>query len=289
MRVAVIGGTGFVGRHLVDELQGAGHEVTAVGRSAPAGWHGGFRAGDATRPHALDAAIAGSDAVVWAAGSMRQRPGQSFHDIHVGGPRQLVVACRATRVRRVVMLSSHGASAGSKSAFHRAKYAGEDLLRRSLLDVTVLRPSSIFGRGDDFVVPLGRMLRNLPFAPVPGRGDALLSPVWAPDVARATRLALERDDTLGNAYDLPGPETLTIREIYDRVTEALGLRRRPHLRVPYLFIEPLTYFFGSFPGAPWTFDHLAILEEEPKPAVRAPPFELELTPFVPATLRPLVK
>src|SRR5579871_3671836 len=217
MRVAVIGGTGLVGRHVVDELNARGHATVAVARHAPreGGWHHGFREANATHAHALDAALHGADAVVFAAGSLRQERAQSFHDIHVTAVRHLIASCRAARVRRVIHLSVLGARAGSRSAFHRAKFSGEELARRSLLDVTVLRPSVIFGPGDDFVRPLASLLRLLPVAPLPGRGEARLQPVAAADVARAVAEALARPDTVGEAYDLPGPESLTIEEIYE--------------------------------------------------------------------------
>ncbi len=291
MRVAVIGGTGFVGRHVVDELHARGHQATAVARHAPreGGWHQGFRQANATHAHALDGALEGMDAVVFAAGSLRQERSQTFHDIHVSAVRHLVASCRAARVRRVVLVSSLSARPSSRSAYHRAKFAGEDLLRRSLLDVTVLRPSAIYGPGDDFLGPLARFLRHLPVAPLPGRGDARLAPVAAADVARAVAEALARPDTVGSAYDLPGPETLSIETIYERVMRAIGLHR-PRLHVPYLVIEPLTYLLGNPPLLPFTFDHLALLEEERDgdPAAACAAFGLTLAPFTAEAIRAAV-
>ncbi|MSP59690.1 MAG: NAD-dependent epimerase/dehydratase family protein [Myxococcales bacterium] len=286
MRIAVIGGTGFVGRHIVDELTAAGHTALAVARRPVAGWHQGFQAADATRIHGLDGVIAGCDAVVWSAGSLRQSRGQTFHDIHDKGVRNLVASCRAARVRRVIHLSSLGARPRSRSAFHRAKFAGEEFIRRSLLDVTVLRPSAIFGVGDDFTTPLARMLRRMPIALFPGDGAACLAPVAATDVARAVRLVLERSDTIGAAYDLPGPEVLPIGEIYNRMMRAIGLRR-PKLGMPYLLIEPLSHLFRSSPGVPFTFDQLAILEEEVAGDARTgePTLGLDLARFTPEAIR----
>lgn len=267
MRVAVIGGTGFVGRHVAAELAARGHEVSGVARRTAPDWRHRFHAADATREGELEEALAGCDAAVWAAGSLWQSRGQTFHDIHVKGVRQLVAACRARRVRRLVMVSSLGARQQSRSDFHRAKWSGEELGRRSLLDVTVVRPSVMFGAGDHFVAPLGRMLRRMPLALLPGRGEALLAPVAAFDLARAVAEALERGETIGAAYDLPGPEALTIAAVYDRVMAALGLRRA-RVGVPYAVIEPLSHLLRRSPGVPFTFDHLAILEEE-QPAARA--------------------
>jgi NADH dehydrogenase len=205
-------------------------------------------------------------------GGLRQSRRQTFHDVHFRGMRHLVEACRARRVRRVVHVSALGASPVSRSAFLRAKYLGEEVVRRSLLDVTVLRPAPIYGPGDDFVVPLARMLGRLPVAPLPGRGRLRLQPIAVGDVARAAAAALARDRTVGEVYDLPGPEVLTLGEIYDRVMLALG-RRRPKIGVPYLVLEPIAHLLGAPPISGFTFEHLALLEEsvasDPGPAARA--------------------
>jgi NADH dehydrogenase len=287
IRVAVIGGTGLVGRHVVDELEGRGHTTVAIARRAMAGWHHRFVEADATRAHGLDAILDGCQAAVFCAGATRQERGQSFHEIQVNAARHLVASCRASRVRRVVHLSSLGASGTSRSAFHRAKFAGEELVRRSLLDATVLRPSVIWGVGDDFVEPLSRMLRTLPVAPLPGRGTAHLQPIAATDVARAIANALEQPDTIGAAYDLPGPERISIAEVYERVMAAIKVRR-PRVGVPYLVIEPLIQLFGTAPRLiPFTFDQLAILEEQragdPDEACRV--LSLNLERFTPEAIR----
>ena len=261
MRVAVIGGTGFVGRHLVEALVARGHEVVAVARRSPVAFPVPVRSADATRPHGLDEAVADRQAVVWAAGSLRQTIGETFRELHVHGPRHLVQACRAARVRRLIHVSSFGARVSSRSAYHRAKHEGEQLIRHSLLDATVIRPSAVYGQGDEFVTPLARLLKRLPVAPYPGHGEARLAPLAAVDLARAVAAALDDRGTIGEAYDLPGPEILTIGEIYDRVMRAFGLRR-PKIGVPYLLIEPMTYLFRAAPLTPFSFDHLAILEEE---------------------------
>ena len=289
MRVAVIGGTGFVGVQVVLALRRAGHEPLALARHEASAAGAPFRAADLVDPRRLEGALAGCDAVVSAAGSLHQSLSQTFHDVHFRGMRNLVEACRAQRVRRLVHLSSLGARPSSRSAFHRSKFLGEDRLRRSLLDVTVLRPSAIFGAGDDFVRPLARLLRRFPVAPLPGRGAARIQPIAVGDVAAAVVAALDRPATVGEAYDLPGPELLTISEIYDRVMATLGVRR-PKVSIPYLLLEPMALVFARTPIGRFSFDQLAFVEEErpgdPAPAATA--LGLALTRFDAASLRPLV-
>ena len=276
MRVALVGGTGFLGGELARALTAAGHSVRVIARHE-SGAHD-FHAADLTRRSSLDGALAGCDAVVSAAGSLRQTLAQSFHDVHVRGVRHLVDACRAQRVRRVVHVSALGAHVSSRSALLRAKFLGEDLLRRSLLDVTVLRPSAAFGAGDDFILPLGRFLARFPLAPLPGSGRDRLRPIAATDIAEAAVRALARPDTIGQLYDLGGRESLSIAAIYDRVMAALGVRR-PKVRVPYLVIEPLALVLRTAPILHFSFDQLAILEEEASHApVNAGPAALGFVP-----------
>ena len=283
MRVAIIGGTGLVGRNVAAALEGAGHQVVIAARRDV-----GEREREATRPFraidvmqaaTLEAALDGCDAAVSCFDALRQTEEATFHDVHVRGVGNLLSACRARKVRRLVHLSSLSARPSSKSAFHRTKFAGEELVRRATVEFTVLRPSVIFGPGHDFVNPLARLLRKIPVAPLPGAGTALLQPIAVTDVALAIARALaEPARAVGKRFDLCGPEPLTIAEVYDRVLGGMGIRR-PRVRVPYLVIEPLTHFFGTFPGAHFSFDQLAILEEErpgdPSPAVEALGLRLE--------------
>ena len=293
MRVAIIGGTGLVGRQVSALLREAGHEVVQAARRVPAEAKGGeaagdrFRAADVMVAASLEAVLDGCDAAVSCFGALRQAEEATFHDVHVRGVSHLLSACRARKVQRLVHLSSMSARPSSKSAFHRTKFAGEERVRRSILDATVLRPSVIFGPGDDFVNPLAALFRKLPVAPLPGRGTAILQPIAVANVAQAIVHALLHPEVaVGKCFDLCGPEPLTIAEVYDRVLGGLDLRR-PKLRVPYLVIEPLTQFFGTFPGAPLSFAQLAILEEErpgdPRPAADA--LGLRLLPFTAQSVR----
>ena len=293
MRVALIGGTGLLGRQIAARLEREGHEVMAVARHtgpAHATPSGGFRAADCKRLDQLEAALDGAEAVVSAFGGLRQEPGQTFHDVNFKGMQHLIAACRSRRVRRVVHVSALGARPSSRSVFGRTKHAGEELLRRSLLDVTVLRPSAMFGAGDAFVTPLAALLRRFPVAPLPGPGTARLQPIAVEDVAQSVTTALARPGTVGQAYDLPGIELLTITEVYDRVLQAVGLNR-PKVHVPYLLIEPLSHLIDEVPGVHFTFDQLAILEEErpgdPRPT--ATEFGLTLERFSTEAIRRILR
>lgn len=299
MRVAVVGGTGLVGALACERLAEHGHEVVAVARrergSRRLAEVARFRAADVGDPASLREALSGCDAAVSCFGGLRQTPDATYRDVHVRGLANLLTACRERGVRRFVHLSALGARPSSQSAFHRAKHAGEQRLWRGQQAATVIRPSVVFGpgldgAGDDFLVPLAAMLRQLPVAPLPGPGGARLQPVAARDVAHAIAAALTQPDTVGKAFDLPGPELVTVVELYRRVLRAARLVR-PMVRVPYLLIEPLSHLYSTLPGVRFSFDQLAILESErpadPHPAAAA--LDLTLRPFSVAAIRAAIR
>lgn len=285
MRVAIVGGTGLLGRHLAANLAARGDVPVVIARRAGVG-PGEFRPADVEDQAALEAALSGCEAVVSCFGSTQQVGSVTYRDVHVRGLSRVIAAAKAQRIRRIVHVSALSASRTSKSAWARAKWAGEELVARCLLDVTVLRPAILFGPGDGFVVPLAALLRRLPFAPLPGEGQALLQPTAAGDVAQAVTACLGRPDTVGEHLDLAGPEVLTLSDIYDRVLEAASLRR-PRLRVPYAFIEPASHLWRVMPGVEFSFDQLAIVEEERPgdPLPTATRLDLKLSRFTVQAIR----
>lgn len=240
MRVAIAGGSGFVGRHLVRELRALGHTpvVLARGRTGPGGQvsgdspelrgepleelrvHLGGLGGD---PAALAAALRGCDAVVNLVGIKLAR-GQSFAAAHVGAVHGLIAACEAAGVRRLVHVSVAGVRDDPWRPYLASKWAGEQVVIASGLRWTIVRPGVIFGAGDDFVTNLTAMLRHAAVFPAPAGGRAPLQPVAVEDVAAAIAAALARPDTAGQIFDLVGPERLELAAWVRRVATALELR-----------------------------------------------------------------
>lgn len=234
----MVGGTGFVGRAVVDALRARGWEVRALSRRT------GF---DILRPDAE--ALRGCAAVVNLAGIKREEGAQTFHAVHVEAVERLVTAMKAVDVRRLVHVSVVAAKEKPEWPYHHTKWLGERAVRGSGLEWTVLRPGVIYGAGDDLLSHLALMLRFSSIFPIAGAGTAPMMPVDVKDVATAAAAALEAAP--GKSFDVVGPERLTLREVVGRVAEAVGRRawivptpvalmRLPVLAMEKLFRTPLS-------------------------------------------------
>lgn len=228
--VAVVGASGFVGRHVVAELLRRGLGVRALYRRRPqAAPSAGLRVvvGDASDPAVLADVLEGADAVVNAIGILREGQGRTFQQAHVAIPRALVSACVSGEVRRLVHVSALGVRADAPAAYQRTKFEGETLIRRSGLDWTILRPSLIHGPESEFLAMVKKMCHGrmppwlfLPYFTreriderVPlGAAFAVeprVSPVSVEGVARAVADALRRPESIDEVIPLVGGETLT--------------------------------------------------------------------------------
>ena len=237
--VLVTGASGFVGSHLLPELLGGGHRVVALVRSpasgeavlrrVPAALAAGveLRTGDVLEPATLPGALAGIDAVVHLVALARDwNGGRDLLRVNLGGTQSLVAAMEAAGVRRLVHLGALGVADREELNYAKSKARAEAAVRASGLDWTILKPSLLFGPRDGFFNIVADLVRvPLPFVPVPGSGKSRFQPIHAGDVAHCARLALERPDTIGQAFELGGPGIWTYREITAEVARTLGKRR----------------------------------------------------------------
>jgi len=213
VRVAVVGGTGFIGRRVAQELP----DCVVLSRRT------GF---DACRPD--PGLLRGAGAVVNLAGIARERGAQTFEAVHVDLVRALVAAMKAARVARLVHVSVVAARPDPARPYADTKYQGERVVRDSGLDWTILRPSVVYGEGDDLLSKLVPMLRAGVF-PLVGRGAAPMMPVDVADVARAVALAIDRPEALGQSIDVLGSGRLAYADLVRVVAEAAEM---PALLVP---------------------------------------------------------
>lgn len=268
MRVAIIGGTGFVGKYLVDALLDRGHKVTALVRP---GSEGKLQprdcvrkiAGDLDDKAAIAEALEGSQAVIYNVGLLREFPrrGITFEQAQYRGVVDTVEAARKAGVPRLLLMSAIGAKdPGTK--YQATKRRAEKHALASGLDVTVLRPSVIFGdpRGTmEFATQLRRDMVTPPLPAVAFPG-VRLSPVHVEDVAAAFVAALADDATIGRTIELAGPEILTWHEIVERIATAAG-KSKIILPMPLWIMRAGAALFDWLPFYPVTRDQLTMLSE----------------------------
>ncbi|MEZ5190888.1 MAG: NAD(P)H-binding protein [Schumannella sp.] len=180
MRIAITGGTGFVGRHLAARLDPA--ETVVVSRRT------GVPIWDAD---ALTEAFAGCDAIAHCAGINREFGDQSFQRVHVDGTRAVIEAARRAGVRRIVMLSFLRARPGCGSGYHETKWAAEELIRHSGLEYTILKSGMIFGPGDHMVDHVTKAVRTWPVFATVGFRERHVRPVAVEDAVDVLVAALE--------------------------------------------------------------------------------------------------
>ncbi len=256
MKVLIVGGSGYVGSHMAQHLLEQGHQVTIASRRGEGPLEGvRYVAADAAKDEGLRDAALGHEALIYLVGIIRERGDQTFRQAHVEGVRHSLAAARSAGLRRFVHMSALGVARGTGSRYYETKAEGEELVQASGLDWTILRPSLIFGRGDEF---FGGVLKGLitapaPFVPQIGDGSFVFRPVWVGDVAMAFEQALHRPATLHRSYNLVGPKEYTFRELLLLVRDTLG-SRKPLLPIPLALMDMAVPLISPLPFSPITLD-----------------------------------
>ncbi len=231
MTVAVVGATGFVGRHVVQHLADSGHRVIAISRRGTRrdAWTERVeaRAADVDTGAGLESALTGADAVVHLVAIARETGGRRFEETNVRGTGRVVIAAEHAGVRRIVHLSAMGVVDDPRLAFLHSKWRGEQLVRESALEWVVLRPSLLFGRGDGFFNIVKTTLKwwSPGIVAIPGKGDARFQPLSVDDLAIAVEKSIAEPQHAGQVYEIGGPEHFTYSEVVDAVMAATGMRR----------------------------------------------------------------
>ncbi len=256
-RVLVLGGTGFVGRsvceRLVERGQGGGlvrvpTRRLAHGRVVQALPTVELVEADVHDPAQLRRLLQGMDAVVNLV-AILHGSAAAFERVHVQLPQALVAACAAAGVRRVVHVSALGVGEGAPSNYLRSKTRGEAGLQGSAaLDLTLLRPSVIFGAQDRFLNLFAQLQRLAPVMPLAG-STAQFQPVWVEDVAGAIVRCLDQPATAGQVYECAGPEVFTLSELVRLAGRWAGCER-PQLPLPSAIGRLQALAMELLPGEP---------------------------------------
>lgn len=238
--VTLIGGSGFVGRHVALALAKAGHRVRIVARRPHlaqdlrvAGDVGqiDLMRGTVCKPETLNKAIQGADAVVYLAGVLFERGGQGFKALSHTGPEHVARTAAKLGVKRLILISALGANDHSPSAYAREKALGERAVREAFPKATILRPSLVFGPEDQFFNRFASYATFLPFLPLIGGGHSRFQPVYVGDVAKAVAACLSTAATQGQTYELGGPGVYSFKDLMSLILRECQ-RDRALLPVP---------------------------------------------------------
>ena len=276
MKVAIIGGTGFVGGHLTEALLAAGHEVSLLVRT---GSESKVRqtgrvvttSGDISSADALRSVMEGCSAVIYNVGILREFPsrGITFEESQYQGVVRTVEAARDVGIKRLLLMSANGVKPKG-TPYQETKFRAEEYARQSGLEVTVLRPSVIFGDPEGKMEFATQLFNDMVRPPIPAvsffsgrnpeKGAVVMSPVHIDDVARAFVAALENDNTIGQTFALGGPEVLSWQTMVRRIAEATG-RSKWLLPMPIWIMRIGATLFDWLPFFPVTRGQLTMLEE----------------------------
>jgi len=287
--ILVLGGSGFIGRYVVNLLVARGCRVLVPSRRRERARHlillptCDVVDADVYDDATLERLVAGQHAAINLIGTLHGDRA-AFTRTHTELPRRLIAACARHRVRRLAHMSALGADENGPSLYQRSKGAGEALARASTQNCTIFQPSVVFGREDRFLNLFAMLAKFAPLLPI-GGADAKFQPVWVEDVARAIVNAIDNEATYGKTYELAGPKIYTLRELVRFAAVASG-HPRPVLALPERFARWQARLIELAPGEPLlSRDNLDSMKRDNvakvQPFQPAPELGIGITPMEP--------
>ena len=258
MKIAITGGTGFIGKHLARDLAQRGHQVVLIARglytrntNADLPENTTFLAVNTTDTEELTRAFAGCDAVAHCAGTSVEDGIQTFEQVHVEGTRSAVNAAENTGVKKFVLVSYLNVRPNTRSPYHTTKWQGEEIVRKSKLNYTILKAGLVYGQGDHLLNNLGNLLRKLPVFATVGVREKTVRLIAVEDLVDVIRTALLDENRLSRqTVAVTGPEEFPFSTAARRISKAMG---KPFLLVlpfPVIFQRTLAWFSERFMPKP---------------------------------------
>ena len=308
MKVVLFGGTGFVGSYIIDELLNNDHEPVVLVREGSESKLNNSKkckiiSGDVSDVKSIENTIAGTDAVIYCIGIIREFPRKSvtFEKLHFQAAKECIDVAKASGVKRFIMMSANGVKVDG-TAYQRTKYLAEEYLKFSNIDWTIFRPSLIFGdpRGGDrpeFCSQIKKDMLSLPF-PAPNfhpglnpmnAGKFAMSPIHIKNVAEFFVKSIELNESIKKTYSLGG-EAYHWKDIIMTIAKSYG-KKKWSVPAPAIAVQIVATFLGRFSWFPITKDQITMLLEgnvcESKDLFNK--FEIESIPFNSETLAYLNK
>ncbi len=269
-KVTVFGGSGFVGRYVVQKLAKTGAQVVVPARNIE---HAKFLKplGDvgqivpvwcnAQDKAQIASAVRGSDAAINLIGVLYEKGRQNFQAMHVEAAKHIAQAAQDAGCKSLVHVSALGADKNSNAAYARSKAMGEEEVLKTFPSATILRPSVIFGPEDNFFNMFASLARIVPIIPLIGGGKTKFQPVYVGDVAEAVLCALRDPTCRGRIYSLGGPEVRNFAELM-QIMLGHTKQKAVMMSVPFAMARIKAAFLQMMPKPLLTLDQLRLLEKD---------------------------
>ena len=268
--VTVIGGSGFIGRHIVRALAKRGYRIRVAcrrpdlaGHVQPLGTPGQIMPVQANvrYPASLAAACDGAFAVINLTGVLVSSGSQSFDAVHVYGAEASARGAKTAKASVFIQMSALGADTSSASEYARSKAAGETKAKAAFPGAIILRPSIVFGPEDNFFNQFAGLSRLAPALPLIGGGQTKFTPLFVGDLAEAIAVLIDAGEATGKTYELGGPEVFTFKQLMEFTLETIG-RKRLLVPVPWPVAKIMGSIMGMLPYAPLTADQVELLKTD---------------------------
>jgi len=284
MNLLVTGGTGFIGRHLLRRLIQGENTVRCLVRDRtrasllPKGVKPLY--GDLREYRSLLRATRGIDTVVHLAAHTTSDDPAELYETNVRGTENLIRACVENAVGKIVFTSSYLVKLRGKSKYGESKHIGERIIKESGIGFTIIRPASVYGKGDDKnMARLVQFIKSSPIIPIVGNGEYKYQPVFVDDVVETIVRCLSAAETLGKTYAVNGSTPISYNDMVDAIAQELGVRRRK-VWLPKLALIPATFIYSLVSKNPQlTVRSLLYFDEDRTMSNRRVVRELKIKPL----------
>ena len=264
--ISIIGGNGFLGSYLVNELLNKGYYIKIISRTATlskkkftANKPGQYKFinCDIKNYELLKELLRGTDYVINLVGLLVNNKNNTFKDVHSLAVGNLVKISEELKIKKLIHISAIGAQKNSKSSYAKTKYHGEEKVKK-FSNYCIIRPSIIIGDEDNFINFFAKTAKISPFLPLIGGGKTLFQPIWVKDVANIIIKVLE-SNLKSKTLEVGGEDILSFKEILEEILKELQLKRKL-ISIPFSISKKLAFFLEKLPGSVLTRDQVEMLK-----------------------------